>query len=146
MILNSIRDFILTCPLLVASDVDDYIHVRVDYSAEETVTYNISEVPCEPIIKTYIDNSTDRQYLFNFSSVQHYNIDADINLSNNAFYADFMKWLETQAKLGNVPILEEGQESEKLEALSQPYLMSTAEDGQSARYNIQCKLTYYQEK
>ena len=146
MILNSIRDFILTCPLLVASDVDDYIHVRVDYSSEETVTYNISEVPCEPIIKTYIGDSTERQYLFNFSSVQPYNIDADINLKNNAFYDEFMKWLETQTKLGNIPIMEDGQEAEKLEALSHGYLMSNAEDGQSARYNIQCKLTYYQEK
>lgn len=146
MILNSIRDFILTCPLLVASNVDDYIHVRVDYSAEETVTYNISEVPCEPIIKTYIDGSTDRQYLFNFSSVQPYNIDADINLLNNEFYANFMEWLETQTKLNNVPILDDGKEAEELGALSHGYLISNAEDGQSARYNIQCKLTYYQEK
>lgn len=142
-IISSIRDYLLTCPHL--KELEGVTRVRVDFSDDsETSTYCIEEVPSNPIIKKYIDNSSDRQFLFVFSSIEPYSIDIQQNIDNVGFYEHFQNWLETNTRSRILPVMEEGKEALKIEALTNGYLFSNEEGVTNSRYQVQCKLTYLQ--
>lgn len=140
MIINSIRTFIRTCPHLQA--FNGAIRVNVDYLPSETSTYSIEEVPVTPILKKYVDGSTQRQYAFIFTSRESYGDDVMQNISNSGFYENFMHWLEECSINENLPILEENKQAIKIEATTTGYAFQT--DVDRARYQIQCRLTYFQ--
>lgn len=64
------------------------------------------------------------------------------NLDNLGFFELFKTWLEEQSKLKNLPKLDK-YKSLKIEALTNGYAFDT--DVDNARYQIQCKLTYFKE-
>lgn len=137
MIIESIRNYIRTCPYL-----DEFAKgINVDYLAEDSTTYSIEEVPCEPIIKKYINGDTIRQYDFIFCSREAYGPDVLQNIENCGFYEDFADWIELQSLLGKLPILKEGMESRKLKVSTTGYAFQT--DVDKARYQIQLKLIYF---
>ena len=51
-IIESIRNYLLTCPYL--KELSD---VNVDFLPDDPTTYSIEQTPTEPIIKTYLDGS-----------------------------------------------------------------------------------------
>lgn len=136
-IVESVRSYIMTCPLLK----DGCFHV--DYLGHEPCEYTIDGVPAAIIIKRYVDGATLRQYEFVFASREEYNISVIENMVNSAFYEEFAAWLERQTKSHNLPYLGEGKLAQKIEALSSGYLFQTGPS--TARYQIQCRLVYYQE-
>lgn len=138
MIINSIRDFIKTCPYL--SDFSKLINV--DYLGEDTTSYSIEEIPVEPIMKRYINNDTVRQYDFIFASREDYGSDVLQNIENSGFYEKFAYWLELENNKGNLPQLSEGKTATKIITTSNGYAFQT--DVNKARYQIQCKLIYFQ--
>lgn len=140
MIIDSIRSFIRTCPHL--QEFNGAIKVNVDYLEAIPTSYSIEETPTDPIIKRYVDGSTRRQYGFVFTSCESYGADVLQNISNSGFYEDFATWLEQQSLLNNLPVLEDGKESIKIEAITTGYAFET--DIDSARYQIQCRLIYNQ--
>lgn len=140
MIIDSIRTFIGTCPYL--QRINGAIEVNVDFLPNDITTYSIEEVPIEPIVKKYIDGSTERQYAFIFASRESYGADVLQNISNSGFYEDFAEWLEQETLKGNLPILDEGKESLKIEATTTGDAFQM--DVDKARYQIQCKLVYFQ--
>lgn len=137
-IFESIRKFISTCPYL-----NEFAQgIGVDFLNEEATSYSIEEVPANPIIKRYIDGSSIRQLIFIFSSREAYGADAFINLDNIGFYEKFYSWIEAQNLNKNLPQIDGG-EALKIEALTNGYAFDT--DIDKARYQIQCKLTYFKE-
>lgn len=146
-IIQSIRDYILTCPHLKLFN-DVIAKVNVDFSDSSiTDTYSIEEgVTSNPIVKKYINGDTERQYLFVFSSIETYGEDFEKNMDNCGFYELFSDWLESNSIVKNLPVMATGKEARKIEALTNGYLFNNAQDGVSARYQIQCKLTYFQKK
>ena len=52
-------------------------------------------------------------------------------------------WLEIQTRTGNFPSLPEGKIPQKIEAQSTGYLFTTGPD--TGKYQIQCRLQYFQE-
>lgn len=144
-LIDSVRDYIIQCPHL--KTFEDIMKVYVDYTkSDEATTYSINEGIGEPILKKYIDGSTERQFLFSLTSVEFYGSDVSQNISNVAFYENFSKWLEEQSKLKNFPVLDSDKKALKIEALSNGYLFGNAENGETAIYRIQMKLTYFQNK
>lgn len=142
-ILESIRNYIALCPHL--KTFNDILMLYIDFSkSDDSTTYSINEGIAQPISKKYIDGSSERIFLFTLSSVEAYGSDFEKNLENCGFYEDFSEWLETQTKIKNFPIMDTGKQVLKIEALSNGYLFSNSEDGINAIYQIQCKLTYYQ--
>lgn len=138
-IIESVREFISTCPHL-----NEFAEgIGVDFLGTEATSYSIEEVPSNPIVKKYIDGSSVRQFLFIFSSREAYSEDAFINLNNIGFYEKFYNWIEEQSLNKNLPQITCG-ESLKIEALTNGYAFDT--DIDKARYQIQCKLTYFKEK
>lgn len=139
MIIDSIRKFIRSCPHL--QEFEGAIKVNVDYLGDESTVYSIDEVPCDPIIKKYVNGDSIRQYEFIFASRESYGPDVLNNISNSGFYEDFANWIEEQNIISNLPKLE-NKECRTIECLTNGYAFQT--DVDKARYQIQMRITYYQ--
>lgn len=139
-VIESVKNFILTCPLL-----DELKRVNVDFLPENPGTYSIEEVPTSTVITTYIDGSTDRQFLFVFASRLHYSEEVKNNIDNSGFFEKFQAWLEECSFNDNFPELATGLTPYKIEAQSSGYLFDISGDLTNARYQIQCRLLYSKE-
>ncbi|EKY23894.1 hypothetical protein [Clostridium celatum] len=138
MIIKSLRDYISQCPYLYEFNKG----INIDYLDNDSTTYSIEEVPCEPIIKQYINGDTKRQYDFIFASRESYGADVFQNIENSGFYEDFSSWIEEESSKGNLPSLEGNRESLEIRVSTTGYAFQT--DDNSARYQIQLKLIYFQ--
>lgn len=142
-ILSQLREYILSCDLL--TELEGATNVSVDFSNDSNIgTYCIEEGITQPIVKRYIDGSTMKQYLFNFSSINSYGQDIIQNIENCGFYEDFTSWLDFNNDNKILPTLSEDKEAMKVEALTNGYLFNESADTTSARYTIQLRLTYLQ--
>lgn len=134
-IIESVRNYLLTCPLLNDS------RVNIDWLGAEPAEYSIDGSPVNPIVKRYTDGGTVRQFNFVFSSVEAYGQDTLNNIENSGFYEDFAEWLEKQNKTKILPKMDNGRKAIGIEALNTGYLFENTVD--RARYQIQCRLLYY---
>lgn len=138
MIIKALRDYISQCPYLYEFNKG----INIDYLDNDSTTYSIEEVPCEPIIKRYINGDTKRQYDFIFASRESYGADVFQNIENSGFYEDFSSWIEEESSKGNLPSLEGNRESLEIKVSTTGYAFQI--DDNSARYQIQLKLIYFQ--
>lgn len=136
MIIDSLRTFLKTCPLLNDGKIN------VDYLGVEAGEYSIDVMPDSPIVKRYADGGTLRQVNFIFGSRKYYGADVLTNLENSGFYEEFSEWIENQNVCGTLPSLEGEKVTQKIECLSPGYLFDNQAD--LARYQIQMRLTYFQ--
>ena len=134
-IIESVRNYLLTCPLLNDS------RVNIDWLGAEPAEYSIDGSPVNPIVKRYADGGTIRQFNFVFSSVEAYGQDVLNNIENSGFYEDFAEWLEKQNKTKILPEMDNRRKAIGIEALNTGYLFENTVD--RARYQIQCRLLYY---
>ena len=141
-IIENIRNFIKECPYL--EEFEGAVRIGVDYLDKETTTYSIEKVPCNPIIKKYVDGSCKKQELFIFSSRESYGQDVFNNLENINFYEKFAEWIEEMNIKGELPFLDNKKEAEKIDVISNGYAFST--DVDKARYQIQLRLIYIERK
>lgn len=133
-IIQGITEYFLDCPLL-----RDGV-LRVDALGDDAGEYVIETGIFDPILRTYVDGSSSRQYQFNLGSREFYSMDRLQNIQNSAFYEDLADWVEKQSLEGNLPELPAGMEAEALEILSPGYLYDGAM--KNARYQIQMRLLY----
>ncbi|MEF9991332.1 MAG: chloramphenicol resistance protein [Peptostreptococcaceae bacterium] len=141
-IIESIRSFIKKCPFL--EEFDGAARIGVDFLDSEVTTYSIEKVPCNPIIKKYVDGSSKRQEQFIFASRESYGQDIFNNLDNINFYENFAKWIEQNNDEGKLPILDGGKETLSIEVTSNGYAFQT--DIDKAQYQIQMRLIYMERK
>ena len=135
-LIDSIRNFILTCPFLQDG------RVNVDYIGEE-MGYSIDPLPCDPVVQRYTDGGAKKQFQFAFTSQEEYDQDARINIDNSGFSQYFEEWLEEQNFSDNFPELGTGKIPISLETLNSGYLYDV--NGINAKYGIECRLIYTQE-
>lgn len=140
-IIESIRNFIKQCPFLEA--FEGAIRIGVDYLDSEATTYSIEKVPCNPIIKKYVDGSSKRQEQFIFASRESYGQDIFNNLDNINFYENFASWIEENNNNEKLPALD-NKEALSLELTSNGYAFKT--DIDKAQYQIQMRLIYMERK
>lgn len=138
-IIESIRDFISGCPLL-----KNGVLLNVDRLGDTEIEYTIDSDMCEPVLRRYTDGSSLRQFNFIFASREAYGADTLQNIANSGFYEDFADWIETQSNAGNLPILDKYRIPQYIEVLSGGYVFDT--DDSTARYQIQLKLAYFQDR
>ena len=138
-IIQSIRSFIAQCPLLEDGKLN------IDYLGVEPLEYSIDSIPCETIIKKYVDGSEIRQYEFVFASRQAFGSDVWQNLANSDFYEKFADCIDSQNYNENFPDLESQYRTpQSVEVTSSGYVFEL--DTDNARYQIQLRLTYYQDR
>ena len=135
-LINAVRDFVLTCNFL-----EDW-RVNVDYLGAD-MEYSIDTLPCDRIVKRYIDGGLQKQFQFAFTSREEYDKDARINIENSGFYQELDEWFENQTNAGILPSLDGGKVPIRIETLNSGYLYDV--DGDKARYRIECRLIYEQE-
>lgn len=138
-IIESIRDFIAGCPLLkngVLLNVDRLGATEIEYTVDGEIT--------NPVLRQYTDGSSLRQFEFVFASRERYGADTLQNIANSGFYEDFADWIETQSNTGNLPELGKYRVPQYIEVLSGGYVFDS--DDSTARYQIQLKFVYYQDR
>lgn len=134
-IIESLYQYFKACPLLGDNKIN------IDYLPEKNREYTIDTITGDPVIRKYIRGPALKQYLFAFGSREAYGPDDLQNLANSGFYEQFAKWLDTQTKIKNFPSMED-QKPIRIEAQSSGYLFNS--DTETARYQIQCRLIYYE--
>ena len=137
-LVEALRTFIVECPFL--SDG----RVNVDYRGVSPTEYSIDGTPVEKIVKRYIDGSSIRQFAFVFGSVERYGMDVLANIQNSGFYEDFSEWLDKRTRAKRLPDLGKGRDAISISAQSTGYLFDNGDD--TARYQVQCRLIYFQDK
>lgn len=142
-IIEAVRDYIKTCPYLKEFE-DEVVKINVDKLEDDSTVYSINESVFNPIVKPYIDGSSERQFVFVFASREDYGQDFFQNIQNIGFYDDFATWLESNSRQGILPNLGNGKQALSIKAITNGYAFQT--DIDKARYQIQIRLTYFQEK
>jgi hypothetical protein len=134
-IIDSIRDYILTCDFLKDYKVNvDHLGVNMEYS--------INALPCDPLIKKYVDGGSIKQFQFALTSKDCYDGDARTAIENSGFYEQFEDWIAEQDSKGIYPELI-GKAPTSISVMQKGYLFDL--DTDLGQYEIQCKLEYEQE-
>ena len=130
MIIEDIRTWLLTCPLL-----DDEYAVNVDYLSDK-LSYSIDPLPGEPWFKKYVNGGGIKQFQFAMTSREYYDDSALQNIQNCGFYQQFEEWIDAQEKASNYPFAD----CVKVEITTSGYLYEN--ESETARYQIQLRLLY----
>lgn len=113
----------------------------VDFLDVDAETYSIDTIPCEEVLKRYLDGSTVKQFQFAISSRRYYEQNIKQNLSNLKFFEDLTEWVEMQVKARNLPKMDKGRTAQKMVVTSTAYPFDVSEDGK-ARYQMQMRFEY----
>ncbi len=139
MIIEAIKDYIAGFDCM--STFENAINAN--YLAGEADNFSIEEMPCEPILKKYLDGSTKRQFQFAFCSREPYGAEVIQNIDNSGFYEEFTEEIERNNDEGILPI-DSNIEAIVLKVASSAYVVSTEED--TAMYQINLNLIYYKKR
>ena len=135
-IIESVREYIQNLSCL--STFNNAINVN--YLSDDDNSFSLEEVPCDPVLKKYIDGSSLRQYQFIFTSKEPYSEEILQNIDNSSFYEDFANEIESKNHNGDLPVLY-NLEARSIEVTSSPYCVRVTED--KAIYQINLNLKYY---
>lgn len=142
-IMQSLYDYFTTCDFL--KEVDGYKMIYVDYSKNDEVsTYSLNEVPCNPVIKTYVSGNTVNQFLFTIVGIENYGSDSNLNTANLKFYEDLSQWIKENNKNKVFPSMGANKRPNELICKTVPYMFDNSADARYARYMMQCQLIYDQ--
>ena len=136
-IIEGLTDYFLQCPLL-----KDGVF-RVDALGSEPVEYALATGMTSPVVRTYVDGSSIRQYQFNFNSREAYSMDRILAIQNESFYENFCNWVEEQSMIGNLPEMPEGCEAQALTVLTPGFMLDATME--NAFYQVQLQLQYFKE-
>ncbi len=139
-VIESIRDFIATCPFIEELDAM-FLPINVD-KLEPEPSYSIENVPSDPIVKRCINGDSIRRVTFYLCSRNLYG--AEENLDTSQFYENLADWLEECTRTKQLPILGEGQTARSIKANTHGYINDS--EATYAQYQIQCELQYYQKR
>lgn len=133
--LGAIRDYFARCPYLKNGALN------VDYlDASQTVQYSINtSMTADPIEKRYVDGGKVKVFPFTFQSSDIYSEDVANQLDTNLFYDNLIRWIELNNEAGILPDIDGAIE---LVTKNDGYLFNT--DSQTARYQLDCELRYYE--
>jgi hypothetical protein len=136
-ILEDVRTFILTYPGLDAN-----AGFLVEQLSGEPTQYALVPLSGNPIIETYLNDKTLRQFPFAIQSMES-TADDLARIAASGFYEGLSDWLEEQNATGTLPTLDIGKTPESIEPLGLPILIEFGESG-TGIYQLQCRLTYEQ--
>lgn len=131
-IIESIRDYFKTCPLL-----DKKARINVDYIGDKVIEYAIYPEPIEPWYKRYLGGGGIRQFGFTFTTVNYLSAETQIQLANSGFSEKLINWIVSNNDKGILPDIKGIVE---IQILTNGFLSDTSTS--TAMYQIQMKLLY----
>jgi hypothetical protein len=137
-IIGALRDYLAAYTSLEAG-----APVWVNYLGPRATEYSILPLPGGRTVERYLDGGAKMEYSFALQSTESTADDLE-RIETLGFYEAFAEWLDAQTEAGSFPALDAKKEVERIEALGWGFIY---ELGQSATgiYQVQCKLTYYQQ-
>ncbi len=135
-IVEAVRQFVGQYPGLKGGKLG------VDFLPAEASNYSVDAVPTKTVVKRYRDGSSVRQFLFVLASRTYYGAHIRQQLDNLCFFETFAAWLDEKDSARSFPDLGGGRTAQKMEVVTSGYAF--APDAETARYQIQCKITYFQ--
>lgn len=138
MIIESLKKYFEGCPLLEGG------RVNVNFLAEKPLRYSIDTVAVNPVVKSYCDGGTLRQYRFVFALRSIYDEETSENIHTAAFFEKLADWIEEQNEKKNFPELY-GRATAILVEIVSTGCLSDSSTG-SARSQMEMRLLYRQEK
>lgn len=139
-IIESLMDYILTCPYL-----EKLNKFGLNFLDKDSENYSVEEVPSKNVIKKRVDGSYEKQLIFIFASIFDYSDELENQIKNSGFYEDFEDWLEENNDNEVFPDLKAGLTPISVEVETSGYLYGINESMNKARFQIQCKLIYEKE-
>lgn len=139
-LIESVKNFIAQCPYL-----EDMANFGVNNLNEKSNSISLEEVPTTAIVTEYIDGSSDRQFVFTIAARLLYTDEIRQQISNSGIFENIQNWLEKCTNDGELPTMPDGCTAEKIEAMSNGYMLGINGDLTQARYQIQCRLLYFKE-
>lgn len=136
-LIQAVRDYFVNCPLLEQNRI-----LGIDRLGTDPMEYSIDILPCEPVIKKYVDGSEVRQLEFTFGSREAYGRDVIQNLMNSAFYEQFSDWVWQNDRDEIYPDFGAHRKVRSMEVISSAYALEVTE--KTSRYQIQLRITYLQ--
>ncbi|MFO3716121.1 hypothetical protein [Anaerococcus cruorum] len=134
-IIESIRDYFLTCPYL-----KDDARLNIDFLGDDYIEYGIYTEPTVPVLKKYVDGDELKQFNFIFAIRSPMSGDLITQLENSAFFDNLIEWVQLQNKNKNFPEIEGNRYPIKMEINNNGYISSNNTD--NAVYQIQMSLKY----
>lgn len=117
----------------------------VDFLDDAADTYSVDTIPCEEVIKRYMDGSKMKQFQFAVSSRRFYDQNITQNLGNLEFFEGLTAWVEQKAQARDLPEMDGNRVAQKIIVTSTAYPFIVSEDGK-ARYQLQMRLEYFQKR
>ena len=114
--------------------------INTNFLGGEIDSFSIEEIPCNPIVKKYLDGSTLRQFQFAFCSREPYGAEILQNIDNSSFYEDFSNEIEEKNNRNILPLVYSNIEPIELKVTSSAYVVATEED--TAMYKINLNFKY----
>ncbi len=143
-IISVLADSFMKCPLMKDGAFN------IDYLGAGPIQYALEVLPCNPLIRKYVDGSGVYRYLFAFTSREYCNQQRMQAIDNSAFYEDFFNWVESlnrKDKDGKpqLPDLSgcKGLTAKSIHCLTNGYAFEGTME--NARYQIQVELQYIKE-
>lgn len=131
-IIESIREYIMGCPLLEGKTV------HIDY-AGSTDEYSVKAVGKELVYKKYTDGTVLKQYSFILASKMSRGTEVDAGIGGNGFYQKFEEWVESNNENDVYPVLD-NHIPVRVDVITNGHL--AAADAELSEYQIQCNLIY----
>lgn len=141
-IVESVRNYILTCP-----HVSTFRKIDIEYLSKDYDNLSIEEVPTQNgnVLETFVDGSSYRQFVFVLAARFAYSNALSDNIQNSGFFENFQQWIETQNKLKVYPSLGSGMTPNAIETMTSGYVLYVDESMTTVRCQIQCRLLYTKE-
>lgn len=117
----------------------------VDFLDDEADAYSVDTIPCEEVLKRYMDGSVRKQFQFAVSSRRFYDQNITQNLGNLEFFEGLTRWVEGKAFARDLPEMDNNRTAQKIIVTSTAYPFVVTEDGK-ARYQLQMRLEYFQKR
>ena len=130
MITDRLKEFFCQYP--------EFSEPGVDFLGADNYSISINPIPCEPLIKSYRDGGSMKQYCFILAIRLGYG--KALAEGNAGVLERFAEWIEKKSRLGEVPVLDGGKTAQSIE-VTQIGVMAE-ENVHSAEYNIKCRLVY----
>ena len=137
-VMECVRAWLRTYPGLTG-------RLDVDFLDDEVDTYSVDTIPCEEVLRRYMDGSTMKQFQFAVSSRRFYDQNIAQNLSNLEFFEGLTDWVERKAHARELPEMDKDRTAQKIVVTSTAYPFVISEDGK-ARYQLQMRLEYFQKR
>ena len=135
--IEAIRTWLGDC-----SCFDEIKSFGVDFLSSDANTASIEKAPGAKTIEKKVNGDTIKEINIILRAWFPYSEELRQNIENSNFYEDLSDWIEEQVNEDNLPVFTANKVCTKVEVTTSDYLVSIADNGRKACYQMQLKVEY----